>query len=654
MKHLLLFISIIITLDSQRYDAIAAATAPLPRTGQAYCYDTSGANIPCNGTGQDGEYMMGVAWPNPRFVVNTEPTVTDNLTGLVWSKDANMMATRDPWYDTDCIELDGRVPWHRALGYIGQLNSLNWLGHNDWRLPNKNELDSLINIHQTKPSTWLNSQGFTNVQELMYWSSSNSAFNAYSAWAVSISDGFVYEDAKQFYCNYVWPVRSDQPESFASVTLPQTGQTTCYDSNAAIINCDGTRQDGDSQAGALIPSPRFTDNTIDIPTNKTVTDNLTGLVWSRDANVIMERDPSFDVDGTAQDGRVTWQHALDYIKKLNTENYLGHNDWRMPNRTELMSLINISQPTPSTWLNTQMFINVQLDSYWSSSPYADHRNWIAAWYVDMNNGHSYFDIVSKNNYVWPVREGDSGSLALSVSKSGSGTGNVTSSAANINCGSTCRAYYPSGISVALTATPDDGSVFMSWSGCNSISNSICNVTMNDSKKVTANFQTAPQYLLTLTFEGTGGGSVNGSMSCVKGGNCPPQSFEDSISVTLTPSADSNSIFTSWNPICTVSGTNCMVTMNSDKNITATFTEADKVRIGTTPFQTLTAAFSNAASGMIMARAIEFAETFSVALPTVFKGGWNATFGSNTGNFTVLNGSLTIGTGNLVVEGLSIR
>jgi len=95
-------------------------------------------------------------------------------------------------------------------------------------------------------------------------------------------------------------------------------------------------------------------------------------------------------------------------------------------------------------------------------------------------------------------------------------------------------------------------------------------------------------------------------------------------------------------------------MNSAKTATATFTEADKVRIGAVPYTTLTTAFANAAAGLIQARAIEFAETFSVALPTVFKGGWNNTFGSNSGTFTTLNGTLTIGAGSLTVEGLAIR
>jgi hypothetical protein len=123
-----------------------------------------------------------------------------------------------------------------------------------------------------------------------------------------------------------------------TVQLPQTGQTTCSDTSGTVITCSGTGQDGELQVGAAWPNPRFVDNG-----NQTVSDNLTGLIWTKDGNVIQARDPGFDTDRTAGDGLVTWQHALDYIKKLNQENYLGHNDWRLPNVIELESMVSIDQ-----------------------------------------------------------------------------------------------------------------------------------------------------------------------------------------------------------------------------------------------------------------------------------------------------------------------
>jgi hypothetical protein len=59
-----------------------AGVINLPQTGQTTCWDTSGAFIPCAGTGQDGDIRTGVPWPGPRFVVSGD-YVTDNLPSLM-------------------------------------------------------------------------------------------------------------------------------------------------------------------------------------------------------------------------------------------------------------------------------------------------------------------------------------------------------------------------------------------------------------------------------------------------------------------------------------------------------------------------------------------------------------------------------------------
>lgn len=63
--------------------------APVPVTGQTTCYDTNGIEIDCAGTGQDGEYSSGVALPQPRFIDNGYGTVTDNLTDIIWLRQAD-------------------------------------------------------------------------------------------------------------------------------------------------------------------------------------------------------------------------------------------------------------------------------------------------------------------------------------------------------------------------------------------------------------------------------------------------------------------------------------------------------------------------------------------------------------------------------------
>jgi hypothetical protein len=172
---------------------VHAAPANLPETGQAICYDTAGIVIACASTGQDGDLKAGVAWPAPRFVVGTGATaacVTDKLTGLMWVGAPSLS------FDT----------WANALT---SANGLTLCGFSDWRLPNINELESLVNSEVVDQATSLNTQGFTGVQASYYWSSSSYAGSPANAWIVSMYDGFVYAVDKTL-SYYVWPVRAGQ------------------------------------------------------------------------------------------------------------------------------------------------------------------------------------------------------------------------------------------------------------------------------------------------------------------------------------------------------------------------------------------------------------------------------------------------------------
>jgi hypothetical protein len=167
-----------------------------------------------------------------------------------------------------------------------------------------------------------------------------------------------------------------------SVVLPETGQTTCYDAVGAAIACAGTGQDGELQTGVAEPVPRFTvDGSGDC-----ITDNLTGLMWTRNANL-----------PTALQ---TWQQALDYANNLNL---CGFSDWRLPNRKELRSLIDYNLANNAASLNTLGFSNVQANDYWSSSSYAGSPAY--AWFASLGDGSVGARNKTNSYYVWPVRAG---------------------------------------------------------------------------------------------------------------------------------------------------------------------------------------------------------------------------------------------------------
>ena len=78
-------------------------------------------------------------------------------------------------------------------------------------------------------------------------------------------------------------------------------------------------------------------------------------------------------------------------------------------------------------------------------------------------------------------------FGLSVTKSGAGTGTVTSSPAGIDCGSTCTTNFDSGTTVNLAQAPDPCSVFTGWSGATCSGTGDCVVFVNQTKFVTATY-----------------------------------------------------------------------------------------------------------------------------------------------------------------------
>lgn len=276
----------------------------LPRTGQTVSY----------ADGDDASARQGVSWPGARFTDNADGTVSDRLTGLVWLRNADCFAPSD---------------WSSALNAANQLASgacglADGSHAGQWRMPNVNELESLVDVSQLNPAVPAGS-GLRNVRlNSAYWSSTTYTALSSSAMAIRLADGRWIngpdgglDNAKATSMNALLAVKSGgagavQLLATGAFAAPGGGGGTSY----------GVADDASLQLGVHFPSPRFVDKG-----DGTVADTATGLTWLKQADCIKQ----------------TWSAALATIGTL-ASGQCGLADgsaagqWRMPNRAEMLSL----------------------------------------------------------------------------------------------------------------------------------------------------------------------------------------------------------------------------------------------------------------------------------------------------------------------------
>jgi hypothetical protein len=181
--------------------------APVAKTGQTWSF------MPTD----DGDLQNGVAWPNPRFTIiyydanlqlcnpqtadcDDDPAtdlVQDNLTGLMWTRNANTFTNPATW--------DGAF---FGLGFVNP----SW-GYDDWRLPNVRELESLLNYDGSAGFTVFlpDPMPFVNVPCTLggdeFWTSTQWAtIGVLAAYTVDFCLGGInYRDQTE--THYVWIVR---------------------------------------------------------------------------------------------------------------------------------------------------------------------------------------------------------------------------------------------------------------------------------------------------------------------------------------------------------------------------------------------------------------------------------------------------------------
>lgn len=207
---------------------VHAGTVQLPKTGQIVSYYAA----------DDGALQKGVAVSGARFIDNGNGTITDNLTGLIWLKDANC-------YDTQT--------WDAALNDAKILSSgrcglTDGSKAGDWRLPNVDELESLLDLANYNPALPAGNP-FANLPIVLsatgstityFWTSTTDVLHPGYAWTIDLYSGIIFQYDKSLPLYNVWPVRNLPPVQYLLTSTKAGAGSGTVTSDPVGISCTGT------------------------------------------------------------------------------------------------------------------------------------------------------------------------------------------------------------------------------------------------------------------------------------------------------------------------------------------------------------------------------------------------------------------------------
>ena len=202
--------------------------------------------------------------------------------------------------------------WDDAISYC---NNSGYAGYNDWRLPTPQELLTIVD----------NSKAYNNYDARV-----NTAYFPYITANQFWSSSIYIQDT-----SYAWDIAFHLGSATYDMTTSQYKYVCCV-------------------RGESFPNSSFESSTVN--GNVIVTDTKTGLVWQK----------------TYETGKTTWQEALDYCEDLT---YGGYNDWRLPDKNELVSLVNYAKYDPAS-----DFPDMPSRDFWSSSTEISNFAWTVSFY----------------------------------------------------------------------------------------------------------------------------------------------------------------------------------------------------------------------------------------------------------------------------------
>ncbi len=302
------------------------APCPIVDTGQDHCYDNWQAiNCPHPGEpfyGQDAQ----VRGNQPAYRDNGDGTVTDLVTGLMWSKAVDSQKVS--------LEKAQQMAAQMTLG-----------GHRDWRVPNIKELYSLIDFRgQMGPY-----HGAFRTAPYI-----NTNYFDFSYGDASAGERII--DAQWLTCT-----------RYTSTTM--NGASTLFGVNFADgrikgYGCKHPRRPREKKFYArYVRGPSYGENDFVDNGDQTITDRATGLMWMQ-------------IDSGQP---MRWQDALTYAENME---HAGYSDWRLPNAKELQYIVDYDRSPDATGsaaidpiFETTSIVNeagqTDYPSYWTSTTHLD-------------------------------------------------------------------------------------------------------------------------------------------------------------------------------------------------------------------------------------------------------------------------------------------
>ncbi|WP_165144155.1 DUF1566 domain-containing protein [Marinitoga sp. 38H-ov] len=280
-------------------------------TDQKKCYDNF-KEIDCPEPGekfygQDAQYTGYES----KFNDNGDGTVSDLTTGLMWIKSPD-------WDKNGIINYNDKMSYNEAIEYVKKLNKEDYLGYNDWRLPTIKELYSLIKFSGVDPSGY----DGNDTSKLTPFIDTNYFDFAYG----DINSNERIIDAQYLSSTKYVSTTMKDAETVFGVNFAD-GRIKGYPTGPM----PGRKEDKQFYVIYVRGNPEYGKNNFVDNNDGTIIDNATGLMWSKnDSGVAM-----------------TWEEALEWVQEKNEENYLGYNDWRLPNAKELQSIVDYTK-SPDT------------------------------------------------------------------------------------------------------------------------------------------------------------------------------------------------------------------------------------------------------------------------------------------------------------------